>query len=293
MESPWRKGEALTGMAFVLPFIIIFLIFTAWPLIFCIKLCFYQFNLGGESHFVGGRYIARMLHDEVFFHSWRNTLEFVIINVPLQVALALLLALGLNRDIKGRAFFRAAYFFPVIISGAVTTILWLYLLNKDSGIVNQILVRIFHGAPIGWLTSEKLAVPSLAVHATWKNVGLTIIILLAGLQNIPRSVYEAAELDGAPSWQVFWKITLPLLNPTFVMVVMLSTMGAFSLFVEPLVMTNFGGPGDASMSLFLYIYKKFSFWDMNYASVLGLTTALVILAVVMLQKKFLEREPYF
>ncbi len=124
-------------------------------------------------------------------------------------------------------------------------------------------------------------------------MGLTVIILLAGLQNIPRTVYEAAELDGVTPWQSFWKITLPLLNPTFVMVVMLSTMGAFSLFVEPLVMTNYGGPGDASMSLFLYIYKKLSFWDMNYASVLGLTTALVILVIVMLQKKFLEKEPYY
>jgi multiple sugar transport system permease protein len=288
-----RNGEAFTGLLFVLPFIVVFAVFTAWPLLFCIKLCFYQFNLGGPGPFVGGRYIVRMLHDEVFFNSWRNTLQFVLINVPLQIALALLLALSLNRDIKGRAFFRAAYFFPVIISGAVTTILWLYLLNKDSGIANQILGRLFHMGPMGWLTSERLAVPSLAIHATWKNVGLTIIILLAGLQNIPRSVYEAAELDGARPWQVFWKITLPLLNPTFVMVVMLSTMGAFSLFVEPLVMTNFGGPGDASMSLFLYIYKKFSFWDMNYASVLGLSTALVILLVVMLQKKFLEKESYF
>ncbi|MDQ7826960.1 MAG: sugar ABC transporter permease [Candidatus Eremiobacteraeota bacterium] len=288
-----RKDEALKGYLFAAPFLLYFALFTAWPLYYCIKLVFFQFNLGGEMPFVGLKYVARMCGDEVFFHAWRNTLAFVLINVPLQVGIALLLAVALNSRIAGKAFFRAAYFFPVIISGAVTTILWLYLLNKDSGIINQILGRLFGMAPIGWLTSESLAIFSLAVHATWKNVGFTVIILLAGLQSIPRSVYEAAELDGVTPWESFWRITLPLLNPTFVMVVMLSTMGAFSLFVEPLVMTNFGGPGDASMSLFLYIYKKFSFWDMNYASVLGLTTALVILAVVVLQKKFLEKEPYF
>lgn len=292
MEKSQRKGEAFAGLLFTLPFILIFAVFTVWPLYFCIKMVFFQFNLGGDSPFMGGRYIIRMLQDEVFLHAWRNTIKFVIINVPLQVVLAMLLALILNKNIRGKSFFRAAFFFPVIISGAVTTILWLYLLNKDSGIINQILA-IFHIPPMGWLTNESLVVPSLAVHATWKNVGLTIIIMLVGLQTIPRSVYEAAVIDGASPLDIFWRITVPLLNPTLVMVIMLSTMGSFSLFVEPLVMTNYGGPGDASMSLFLYIYKKFSFWDMNYASTLGLTTAIVILIVVMLQKKFLERESYF
>jgi len=292
-RSTLKGKDTLKGYLFVTPFLISFAVFTLWPLLYCIKLVFFQFNLGGEMPYIGGKYIIKMFHDEIFLHSWRNTIEFVAINVPLQVGLALILAVALNQKIMGRAFFRAAYFFPVIISGAVTTILWLYLLNRDSGIVNQILYAAFRIPPVGWLTSEHIALPSLAVHATWKNVGLTIIILLAGLQNIPRSVYEAAEMDGVTPWQAFWKITLPLLNPTFVMVIMLSTMGAFSLFVEPLVMTSYGGPGDASMSLFLYIYKKFSFWNMNYASVLGLTTALVILAVIMLQKKFLEKEPYY
>lgn len=293
MERQQSKNEAINGYIFVLPFLIVFLLFTAWPILYCLKLSFFGFSPSGQMPFAGTKYLVRMAHDEVFLHAWRNTILFVLINVPLQVALALLLALALNAGITGRTFFRAAYFFPVIISGAVTTILWKYLLNTNSGIINQILGALFHMKPLPWLTSEWFVVPSLAFHATWKNVGLTIIILLAGLQNIPRSVYEAAELDGVTPWQRFYRITLPLLNPTFVLVVMLSTMGAFSLFVEPLVMSNFGGPGDASMSLFLYIYKKFSFWDMSYASVLGLFTALVIFIVVLLQKKFLEKEPYF
>ena len=293
MERQQSKNEAINGYIFVLPFLIVFLLFTAWPILYCLKLSFFGFSPSGQMPFAGTKYLVRMAHDEVFLHAWRNTILFVLVNVPLQVALALLLALALNAGIAGRTFFRAAYFFPVIISGAVTTILWKYLLNTNSGIINQILGALFHMKPLPWLTSELFVVPSLAFHATWKNVGLTIIILLAGLQNIPRSVYEAAELDGVTPWQRFYRITLPLLNPTFVLVVMLSTMGAFSLFVEPLVMSNFGGPGDASMSLFLYIYKKFSFWDMSYASVLGLFTALVIFIVVLLQKKFLEKEPYF
>jgi multiple sugar transport system permease protein len=293
MRNDHKGRDTVRAYLFVLPFLISFAIFTIWPLFFCMKLVFCQFNLRGDMPFVGLHFIRRMLSDEVFLHAWRNTLLFVVINVPLQVSMALILSVALNAKIVGRSFFRAAYFFPVIISGAVTTILWMYLLNTESGVVNQLLALLFKSGRVPWLTSEYLAVPSLALHATWKNIGLSIIILLAGLQNIPRSVYEAAELDGVSPWHCFWKITLPLLNPTFVMIVMLSTMGAFSLFVEPLVMTNYGGPGDASMSLFLYIYKKFSFWDMSYASTLGLTTAVAILAVVILQKKFLEKEPYF
>lgn len=293
MEEQRRKGETARGLFFVLPFIVMFTVFTAWPILYCLKLVLFQFNPGGEMQYVGSRYIMKMFHDEVFFHAWRNTIFFVCINAPLQIALAIVLTLALNARIAGRSFFRAAYFFPVIISGAVTTILWMYLLNTKSGIINQIIQAIFKCDPVPWLTNEYFVVPSLALHATWKNVGFTIIILMAGLQNIPRSVYEAAELDGVSRWLCFWKVTLPLLNPTFVLVVVLCTMGAFSLFVEPLVMTNYGGPGDASMSLFLYIYKKFSFWDMNYASVMGLTTALIIFIVVILQKKFLEKEPYY
>ena len=292
MKKGCSRDETIKGYLFVMPFIMFFLFFTAWPILYCLKLVFFKFTLGGEMPYVGALYIKKMLHDEVFYHAWRNTLLFVILNVPLSVATALILALALNARIAGRAFFRAAYFFPVIISGAVTTILWLYLLNTSSGMVNQLL-GMFHIRNIPWLTSEYLVVPSLVLHATWKNVGITIIILLAGIQSIPRSVYEAAELDGVTPWKCFWNVTLPLLNPTFVLVVLMSTMGAFGLFVEPLVMTSYGGPGDASMSLFLYIYKKFSFWDMNYASVMGLTTAFVIFVVVILQKKFLEKEPYY
>lgn len=285
--------ENIRAYLFCLPYILAFSVFTAYPIFFCIKLVFYKWNMGAPMQFAGTSYIVKMIHDEVFFRAFINTIEFVLINVPLQIAIALLLAVALNQKITGRTFFRASYFFPVIISGAVTTILWTYLLNKDSGILNQILGFLFHIKPIAWLSNEYLAIPSIALHATWKNVGLSTIIVLAGLQNIPRSIYEAAELDGVNTWQCFWKITFPLLNPIFVLVLMLSTMGAFSLFVEPLVMTNFGGPGVSSMSLYLYIYKKFTFWDMSYASVLGITTALIILAIVILQKKFLEREPYF
>ncbi|MBI2267366.1 MAG: sugar ABC transporter permease [Armatimonadetes bacterium] len=285
-----KQREELKGVLYCLPFLLSFLVFTVWPLLYCLHLVFYRWNLGGAPHFVGLKYIFRMFQDETYLHAWQNTLGFVFLNVPLQIVLGLCLAVALNKKIKAREWFRGCYFFPVIISGSVTTILWLYLLNQEQGLVNQFLSGFLHLPRVPWLTGESFVIASLALHATWKNLGLTVVLLLAGLQSIPGSIYEAAELDGARGWLRFWKITLPLLNPAFVMVVLLCTMGAFSLFVEPLVMTNFGGPGDASMSLYLYIYKKFAFWDMSYAATLGLATAAGVLLVVRLQKRLLEQD---
>ncbi len=284
----------LTGYLMMGPFILSFLLFTAYPLYFSLKLVFFKWNMGSAMEFAGIRYISQLIGDVTFWHALRNTAYFVLINVPLQIVVALLLAVMLNEKIFFRTFFRASYFFPVIISGAVTTLLWLWLLNKDVGIVNQMLHQCLGIPKIAWLSSEYLVIPSIALHATWKNVGFTVVILLAGLQSIPRSIYEAAELDGVTSLQKFFRITLPLLNPSIVMVLLLTTMGAFSLFIEPLVMTGNGGPGDASLSLYLYIYNKaFSFMRMNYASTLGFAVAIIVFVIVLIQKKVIEKEPYF
>jgi multiple sugar transport system permease protein len=143
---------------------------------------------------------------------------------------------------------------------------------------------------VHWLTSTKLAMPAIAIMATWKNLGLYVVILLAGLQNIPRSLYEAAAIDGANKISQFFHITLPMVNPTLIMVIVLSTINGFSLFIEPYIMTG-GGPLNSTLSTNLYIYQQaFSFYKMGYAATLGFTMATIIFLVVTLQRKFFERE---
>lgn len=186
-----------------------------------------------------------------------------------------------------RGFFRASFFLPVVISGVVVTILWQQLYGLDSGILNRILIRLGLGR-VEWLTSARIAMPAIAIMATWKNVGLYVILFLVGLQTVPKSYYEAAEIDGASAWQQFRYITLPAINPTIFMVVILSTIGGFSLFIEPYIMTG-GGPLNSTLSAMLYNYKQaFEYYHMGYSATLGLFFALLIMLVVAIQKYTIE-----
>jgi len=232
---------------------------------------------------------VRLFNDIIFLKSIGNTLIFLIIHIPLQIIVALFLAEILNQKIKLMGAFRGAFFLPVIVSGVVVTILWQQLYGFDMGLLNRSLTGIGLGK-IGWLTDPNIAMVSIAVMATWKNVGLYIVLFLVGLQTVPIQYYEAADLEGANHWQKFFRITLPMINPTIFMVVILSTIGGFSLFIEPYIMTG-GGPLNSTMSAVLYIYKQgFFYYHMGYAATLGLFFALIILAVVMIQKKFIEKD---
>jgi ABC-type sugar transport system permease subunit len=230
-----------------------------------------------------------LFNDKTFFKSIGNTLIFLIIHIPLQIIIALFLAEILNQKIKLRGVFRGAFFLPVIVSGVVVTILWQQLYGFDTGLLNRMLTGLGIDK-VGWLINPKMAMPSIALMATWKNVGLYIILFLVGLQTVPPQYYEAADLEGATHIQKFFRITLPMINPTIFMVVILSTIGGFSLFIEPYIMTG-GGPLNSTVSAVLYIYKQgFFYYRMGYAATLGLFFAFIILAVVIMQKKFIETE---
>ncbi len=286
-----RKSENISGYLMILPYTIYFLVFVAYPLIFSFVLIFHRWNIVTPMEFIGLKNFVRLFRDELFFKSIVNTLIFLSIHIPLQIVVALFFANLLNQNIKLRGFFRALYFLPVVVSGVVVTILWQQLYAYETGLINQILVNSGFGR-IPWLVSPELAMPSIAVMATWKNVGLYIVLFLAGLQSIPRELYEVAEIDGASGLQKFFKITLPLLNPTIVLVMVLSTIGGFSLFIEPYIMTG-GGPMNSTLSAMLYIYNQaFYFNHMGYAATLGFFFATIIFIVVFLQRKFIEREIY-
>jgi len=273
----------------VSPYLVHFFLFVAFPVAFSIVLTSHKWNIISPMEYTGLNNYIRLFNDKTFFKSIGNTLIFLVIHIPLQIIVALFLAEILNQKIKLRGAFRGAFFLPVIVSGVVVTILWQQLYGYDTGLLNRLLTGIGI-AKVGWLTDPNIAMSSIALMATWKNVGLYIILFLVGLQTVPTQYYEAADLEGATHMQKFFKITLPMINPTIFMVVILSTIGGFSLFIEPYIMTG-GGPLNSTVSAVLYIYKQgFFYYHMGYAATLGLFFAFIILAVVVIQKKFIEKD---
>lgn len=273
---------------FVGPYLLHLLVFVLFPVFFSFYLTFQEWNIISPMQFVGLDNYSRMFRDRQFWQAIRNTMQFLIIHIPLQLIIALALAEFLNQKIKFKGFFRAAFFLPVIVSGVVVTILWQQLFGFDSGLFNRLLTNV--GLPrVGWLINPNVAMTSIAVMATWKNVGLYIILFLVGLQTVPATYYEAADIEGASPWQKFRSITLPMINPTIFMVVILSTIGGFSLFIEPYIMTG-GGPLNSTLSSVLYIYKQaFQYYHMGYSATLGFFFAFLILVVVAIQKRYVEQ----
>ncbi|MEP6794180.1 MAG: sugar ABC transporter permease [Saprospiraceae bacterium] len=283
-----RKSKTASYLL-VSPYILHFTVFVLFPVGFSLFLTFHEWNIIGPMKYVGLANYEKLFQDQYFLKSIGNTFVFLAIHIPLQIIIALGLAAILNEKIWFRAFFRGAFFMPVVVSGVVVTVLWQQLYGYELGSINTFLLWLgMH--KIGWLIDPAWAMPSIAIMATWKNVGLYIILFLVGLQTVPRSLYEAADLEGANKWQKFLYITLPGINPTIFMVVVLSTISGFSLFIEPYVMTG-GGPLNSTLSSVLYIYKQgFFYYHMGYAATLGFVFALLILLVVFIQRITIEKK---
>jgi multiple sugar transport system permease protein len=280
------RAEERSAWALATPYALFLLAFAAYPIVFALVLVVLRWDLVTDPAFAGADNLVLLARDGRFWRAVANTFEFLAIHLPLQVASSVALALLLNRKLALRAFWRAAFFLPVVISGAVVAILWSSLYATDVGLLNRLLVRL-GAAPVPWLTSPVIAMPAIALMVTWKNVGFYVIIYLAGLQNIPRSCHEAIELDGATAWQRFRHLTLPLLLPQTILVVTLSTINGFQLFIEPYVMTG-GGPLRRTYSIVLYLYTNaFSYQKMGYAATIGVVLAAMIGFVVLAQRKIL------
>lgn len=294
IEIPYKKTKRsqkkrLLPYLLVSPYLIFVMVFVVFPVLFSFFLTFNKWNIISPMKFIGADNYSRLIHDRLFWKAIGNTLKFLLLHIPLQLVVSLFLAYLLNQKIRAASFFRASFFMPVIVSGVVVTILWQQLLGYDSGLINRALMGMGI-TKVGWLVNPDVAIYSIAVMATWKNVGLYVILFLIGLQTVPKQYYEAAQMEGANRWQQFYHITLPMINPTIFMVVILSTIGGFSLFIEPYIMTG-GGPLNTTLSAVLYIYKQaFQYYNMGYSATLGFFYALMIMTVVVLQKKFIEKE---
>jgi len=282
------RAEQRSGSLLAAPYAVFLLVIAAYPIVFALVLVFLRWDLVTAPSFAGFDNVRLLAHDGRFWRAVANTFVFLSIHVPLQIVTALGLALALNRKLVLRGFWRAAFFLPVVISGAVVAILWSQLYATDVGLINKVLVRIGL-TPVSWLTDPNTAMPAIAVMVTWKNVGFYVIIYLAGLQYIPRSCQEAIEIEGASAWQRFRYLTLPSLLPQTILVITLSTINGFQLFIEPYVMTG-GGPLRRTYSVVLYLYNNaFAYQKMGYAATIGVALALIIGAVVIVQRRVIGR----
>jgi ABC-type sugar transport system permease subunit len=289
----WR--EDLVGWAFAAPFVILFGIFMAFPILASFALSFTSFGLRDLQNpigatFVGLRNYGDLLGDPLFWTSLVNTVYFVVVGVPVTLILGLLIANALNRGItRFRTAFRVGYYLPVITSIVAIAVVWRFLLNPDVGLINMLLDGIGIQGP-AWLADPALAMPSIIAMAVWRNLGFAMIVFLAGLQAIPAVLYEAASIDGAGRWQAFRFVTIPMLRPTILFMVVITTIGYLQLFEEPFVMTA-GGPLDKTLSVTMYMYQQgFTFFHQGYASAVAYVLFVIVAFVAFLQFKFLRSD---
>lgn len=271
-----RTQEEIVGYLFILPWLIGFLIFTAGAMLFSFGLTFFKADLLTEAKFVGLANVTKVVQDPLFYKSLWVTSYYTFFTVPLSIVLGVSIAIGLNQELPLRSFWRACYYMPSIVSGLAVAILWTWVFNPDIGLLNQSLKLIGLEGP-RWLFSEKWAMPAFVIMGLWSS-GANMLLYLGGLQSIPTPLYEAAKIDGATSWQRFWKVTLPLLSPTIFFSLITTIIGSFQVFTQALVMTE-GGPNFATLTMVLYLYRK-GFQELNfgYASTLAWALTLLILA---------------
>jgi multiple sugar transport system permease protein len=295
MSTGCARAQARAGWLFIAPALLLLATFFVLPVVAGLLLSLTDFDLyavadPGAARFVGLNNFAAVLADDAFWRAFANTLTFVLIGMPLSLAVSLAAALLLDhRRARLRGLFRTVYFVPVVTTLVSVAIVWRYLYHPRYGLLNYGLELLGLG-PIDWLGDPRFAMPAIILLAVWKNFGYNMLIFLAGLQTIPDELYEAAAIDGAGPWQRFRHITLPGLAPTALFVGVTTLIGYFQLFAEPYVMTQ-GGPLGATRSLVLLMYEEgFRWWRMGIASTVAVLL-LVITVVAALVQLRLQRRP--
>ncbi|MDE2952103.1 MAG: sugar ABC transporter permease [Chloroflexota bacterium] len=274
--TPQERRGAKTGYLALSPWMVGFVIFYAFPILATFYFSLTQWTLVDPPVWIGlDNYVRMFTRDPLFISSLKATTLFVALSLPLKLVLGLMLALLLNLKIPGMNLFRTVFFIPAVISGVAVSLMWIWFLQPDTGVVNTLLSYIGVRGPY-WFWDLNWALPSVAIMSIWK-VGGAAIIYLAGLQNIPAHLYEAAEIDGAGKWRRFWRITLPLLTPTLFFQLIIELIDAFKIFTEAFVITK-GGPLKATYFFLYYFYEEaFRNFNMGYASALALFLLVVIM----------------
>ncbi len=264
----------------VLPWVIGFLAFTLGPMVYSLYLSFTHWDLFSSPRFIGLGNYAQLSGDPLFWQSLRVTSIYSIVSVPLGLIVSLMLAILLNQKVKGLSVFRTILYLPSVVSGVAVSTVFMWVFNPQFGLLNALLGELGVKGP-GWLSDPNWALPSLILMSLW-GVGGNMIIFLAGLQNIPVSLLEAASLDGATLWRRFWSVTIPILSPSILFNLVLSIINQFQTFTQAYVMTN-GGPLHSTLFYVYYLFENaFQYLNMGYAAALGWILFIIILVLTMI-----------
>ncbi|WP_316340427.1 sugar ABC transporter permease [Clostridium sp.] len=283
-----KTKEALTGWLFVSPALIGFSIFTFGSIIYSLYLSLTDYDLMSKPKFIGlENFIRAFTKDEYFYKFFGNTLYFVVFLVPIVLVISLLLALLINKKVgRMTKAYRVALFLPSITSTIAVSMVWLWIFNPDMGLINNLLTAIGFNNPPMWLNSPETSKMALIIMRVWQMSGYYMIMFLAGLQTIPQSLYESAQVDGANKIQSFFKITLPMLSNTTFVVIILLVIEAFNMFESIFIMTN-GGPLGSTSTIMYYIYEQgFGNYNMGYASAIAWIFFVIIMIITLIQYKF-------
>lgn len=285
----WR--EHIDGYVFLLPWMIGFFVFVAGPMVASLVISFMDWEIVTPPRWSGFAQYQQLFNDKRFYLSLYNTAFYTFIGVPLHLFLALLAAMAMNLNLRGIRIYRTLYFIPSITPVVASSLLWLWIFNPDFGLANSMLNAL--GLPsLYWLQDPKIAKISLIIMSFW-SIGGQMVILLAGLKGIPPSLYEAAQIDGAGSWDTFWNITLPMLSPAIFFNLVLAMIGAFQIFTQSYIITD-GGPENATLFYVLYLYRMaFENFRMGYASAMAWVLFIIILVFTYIQFRVSERWVFY
>ena len=279
------KDDRILGPAFILPATIGLVAFYIWPLVRGIYLSFTEYNLLTPETFTGIDNYKRMVQDDTFWNAVRVTLEYVVINIGLQTLLALAIAVLMQR-LTQSTFVRSIVLTPYLVSNVVLAMLWLWLLDATLGVSNQV-IEALTGESVNFFSST-LAIPTIALINVWRHMGYTALLIFAGLQAIPNTVYEAGKIDGASEWTMFWRITIPLLRPILALVLIMTMIGSFQVF-DTVSVTTQGGPVNATRVLQYYIYDlAFGRFQFGYASAIAVGLLIILAAITAVQYRLMR-----
>ncbi|MFH1269845.1 MAG: sugar ABC transporter permease [Candidatus Omnitrophota bacterium] len=277
---------------FIAPCVILFSVFVFIPVITSFFLGFTKYNVINPPQWVGlDNYRQILFHDPRFWKALRNTGVYVLGVVPISIWISLLLAVAIDQKVRFKNFYKAIFFMPVVTSVIALSVIWKWLFAGEKyGLINYWLMK-FGAEPIDWVMSPTWTLPAIMIMSIWAGLGYNMILILAGLQTIPKTFYEAAEIDGASDWYKFWHITLPLLRPTLLFVVIMSAINSFQVFEQVYVMTGGTGKGvggvlDCALSLVAYLYERgFERFDMGYASAIAYVLFGIIFIITLFNLK--------
>lgn len=280
--TPGEKRELRLGLAFISPWLVGFAVFTVYPVIASLYWSFCDYDVLTKPVWVGALNYRDMVTDAVYWRSLTNTLAFAALSLPLGLLLSLVLALLLNQRVVARPVFRAIYYVPTLVPVVAGSMVWIWILNGRLGLLNQLLGWLGFAHPPQWLADPVWTKPSLALMSLW-GVGNAVVIFLAALQDVPRSLYEAADIDGASAWQRLRHVTIPMISPVIYFNLIMGIIGTLQTFAQAFVMFNGGGPDRSALFYAVYLYQNaFEFRQMGYACAMAWILFLVILGLTWL-----------